>query len=249
MAWCRVCHLRGSFPIKSKLDVRLQNMVIGLSGYRVHLAGYTGFLDWWKTYESLFSALSSKLSTKTNETVPSRQNFHLVRDIFKAKLQLWSQSVWGYIHFIFPPTTFLSHQSSSSSGLHFVILIWSIIVRKVLQQTTLEYTWGFEGKGGIFANFSSIVLIDAIFRRHKGESYYTQEDIGDVGARDADTAVLASRTGPRVERRREWIIWTWPWQSWHLTPVKGSGYLPVCSPWRTSSTVFIVCAAITKNQV
>lgn len=51
----------------------------------------------------------------------------------------------------------------------------------MLQQTTLEYTWGFEGKGGIFANFSSIVLIDTILRRHKGESYYTQEDIGGQG--------------------------------------------------------------------
>ena len=79
----------------------------------------------------------------------------------------------------------------------------------MLQQTTLEYTWGFEDKGGgLLANFFFSIngLIDTITRRHKGESYYTQEDIGDVGARDADTAVLASRTGPRVERRREWII-------------------------------------------
>ena len=43
-------------------------------------------------------------------------------------------------------------------------------------------------------------------RRHKGESYYTQEDVGDRLALDADMAVLQSRTGPRVERRREWII-------------------------------------------
>ena len=67
---------------------------------------------------------------------------------------------------------------------------------------------GILGQGGNFSQlfFSINGLIDTITRRHKGESYYTQEDIGDVGARDADTAVLASRTGPRVERRREWII-------------------------------------------
>ena len=43
-------------------------------------------------------------------------------------------------------------------------------------------------------------------RRHKGESYYTQEDAGDLQAGDADTAVVQARTGPRVERRREWIL-------------------------------------------
>ena len=43
-------------------------------------------------------------------------------------------------------------------------------------------------------------------RRHKGASYYTQEDTGDMQAVDADTAVLQARTGPRVERRREWIL-------------------------------------------
>ena len=46
----------------------------------------------------------------------------------------------------------------------------------------------------------------SLVRRHKGESYYTQEDVGDRLALDADMAVLQSRTGPRVERRREWII-------------------------------------------
>ena len=36
--------------------------------------------------------------------------------------------------------------------------------------------------------------------------HYTQEDVGDRDALDADMAVLQSRIGPRVERRREWII-------------------------------------------
>ena len=43
-------------------------------------------------------------------------------------------------------------------------------------------------------------------RRQKSESYYTQEDKGDTHACDADTAVLNARTGPRVERRKEWIL-------------------------------------------
>ena len=43
-------------------------------------------------------------------------------------------------------------------------------------------------------------------RRHNGESYYTQEDKGDIHAVDADAAVLQARTGPKVERRREWIL-------------------------------------------
>ena len=55
-----------------------------------------------------------------------------------------------------------------------------------------------------------LILISAgvcrYMRRHKGESYYTQEDAGDLQAGDADTAVVQARTGPRVERRREWIL-------------------------------------------
>ena len=51
-----------------------------------------------------------------------------------------------------------------------------------------------------------LLMSTSLDRRHKGESYYTQEDVGDRLALDADMAVLQSRTGPRVERRREWII-------------------------------------------
>ena len=177
----------------------------------------------------MFSALASKLSTKMNETVPSRQNFHLVRDIFKAKLQLCSQSVWVYIHFIFPPTTFLSHQSSSSSGLHFVILIWSIIVRKVLQQTTLEYTWGFEDKGGLLANFffnnwanwyNHQAAQGRVLLHPGGHRGCGRQGRWHGGAGQQDRA-----QGGAEEGVDHLIIWTWPW---HLTPVVGSGYLPAC---------------------
>ena len=41
--------------------------------------------------------------------------------------------------------------------------------------------------------------------RHKGD-YYTKEDDGAHDAFDADTAVLAGRTGHQVSNKKEWFI-------------------------------------------
>ena len=43
-------------------------------------------------------------------------------------------------------------------------------------------------------------------RLQEAGSYYTQEEVGDTIAVDADTAVLQARTGCRVERRKEWVL-------------------------------------------
>jgi len=48
-------------------------------------------------------------------------------------------------------------------------------------------------------------IISRFLRSQKGR-YYTREDEGEKGATDADTAVLNSVTGCRVEKRKEWIL-------------------------------------------
>ena len=60
------------------------------------------------------------------------------------------------------------------------------------------------------ASLLLLLLITAVCgwrrRQKQGQAYYTQEERGDWGAEDRDTAALQARTGPPVERRREWII-------------------------------------------
>lgn len=51
------------------------------------------------------------------------------------------------------------------------------------------------------------VLIGRYIARHKGE-YLTQEDKGADDALDPDSAVVRSATGPQVQKRREWFIWS-----------------------------------------
>ncbi|XP_076366495.1 neurexin-4 isoform X2 [Tachypleus tridentatus] len=49
------------------------------------------------------------------------------------------------------------------------------------------------------------ILIGRFMSRHKGE-YKTHEDKGAKDAPDADTAVIQSKTGPDVSRKKEWFI-------------------------------------------
>jgi len=50
-----------------------------------------------------------------------------------------------------------------------------------------------------------LILLARYLTRTRGD-YYTQEDEGYRDAEDADTAVLQSRTGLPVHKKKEWYI-------------------------------------------
>lgn len=86
-------------------------------------------------------------------------------------------------------------------------MVWTALVGKVGDWAAGQFS-----DMAVLCPASLLVLLLSIAvcgwrrRQKQGQAYYTQEEVGDWGAGDRDTAVLQARTGPPVERRREWII-------------------------------------------